>query len=281
MATAAAPRVEKRREPDIRIRPFVLLAVLAGICAWYFFGQPGNDIARLIAIAEPYFDPAPEDRIVVILPAEPAEPVPAAPDEDGAADAVAESPVRTDPGSAPAESTEPATLPAAEPTPLAAGEPRADSAAAAPETEVAAQDEAPVVPDPQPASPDTEAVSPDTEAPSPATGPGNTLVRSLVTVYERDGAARISFRRPVGGVGHVFWWTGDHTAIADSDYIALEEPVVAFDSDEEAETLHVPLIDDSLPEPKETFYVFLGQRNLGSGRLEPIAMVRVDINDDD
>ena len=75
--------------------------------------------------------------------------------------------------------------------------------------------------------------------------------------------------------------TGDDTAVADSDYIGLDEPVVAFDSEEEAETLHVPLINDSLPEPKETFYVFLGHRNVDSGRLEPIARVRVDIIDDD
>ena len=56
---------------------------------------------------------------------------------------------------------------------------------------------------------------------------------------------------------------------------------VAFESGEEAETLHVPLINDSLPEPMETFYVFLGQRDVASGRLQPIARIRVDINDDD
>jgi hypothetical protein len=287
MATRAAPRVEKRREADIGIRPFVLLALLAGICAWYFFGQPGNDIARLITIAEPYLEPAPEERVVVILPAGPTEPAPA---EDNAAAPTPESAVQPDPDGELAESSEPAPSMAGEPMPAAAGEapvnsaaaapetgtatqdevpgePPMDSAAAAPITEVAAQEEAPVVRDAQPASPDSQ--------------PGNTLVRSLVTVYERDGAARVAFRRPVGNTGAVFWWTGDDTAVADADYIALEQPVVAFESGEEAETLHVPLINDSLPEPKETFYVFLGQRNAGSGRLEPIARVRVDINDDD
>ena len=269
VATAAAPRVEKRREPDIRMRPFILLALLAGICAWYFFGQPGNDIAKLMAIAEPYFEPAPDERIVVILPAEPTEPAPAAPAEEAAA--LTEPAALPDTESAPAESREP--TPAADEALSAAGEPPADPAAGL-ATETVVQGEAPVVPDAQPASPDTRPASPDTR-------PGNTLVRSLVTVYERDGAARIAFRRPVGTAGTVFWWTGDDTAIADADYIGLEQPVVAFDSEEEAETLHVPLINDSLPEPKETFYVFLGQRNVESGRLEPIARVRVDINDDD
>jgi hypothetical protein len=265
ITTAAAPRAEKRRDADIRIRPFVLLAVLAGICAWYFFGQPGNDVARLITIAEPYFEPAPEDRVFVILPAEPSEqPAPA---EEAAAAPAPESPVQPDAESAPAVSSEPAPSPAGEETPSAAGEPPVESAAAAAETDIAAQDIAPVVPDAQSASPDTE--------------PGNTLVRSLVTVYERDGAARIAFRRPVGNIGTVFWWTEDDTAAADADYIALEQPVVAFESGEEAETLHVPLINDSLPEPRETFYVFLGQRDVASGRLQPIARVRVDINDDD
>jgi hypothetical protein len=107
------------------------------------------------------------------------------------------------------------------------------------------------------------------------------LIQSFVTVYERDGAARIAFRRPVGNSGALFWWTGDQSAIADSDYIALQQPAVAFTSGEEAETLHIPLINDSLPEPRETFYVFLGQRDVASGRLEPIARIRVDITDDD
>ncbi len=262
--SAAAPNAGKRRDADIRIRPFVLLAVLAGICAWYFLGQPGNDIARLITIAEPYFEPAPDDRIVVILPAEPTEPAPAAPAEEAAA--VPEPAVQPDAGSAPAESGDPA--PEAEESLSATEEPPVDPAAAGLAAETAAQGEAPAVPDTQPVSPDTEP-------------PGNTLVRSLVTVYERDGAARIAFRRPIGTTGAVFWWTGDDTAVADADYIGLEQPVVAFDSGEEAETLHVPLINDSLPEPRETFYVFLGQRDAGSGRLEPIARVRVDINDDD
>ncbi len=269
-ATAASPRVEKRREPDFRMRPFVLLALLAGICAWYFFGQPGNDIAKLMAVVEPYFEPAPDNRIVVILPEEPTESAAAAPAEEAVA--VPEPTAEPDAEGAPADSGEPA--PAAEEALSAAGERPADPAAE-PAAETMAQGEPPVVQDAQPASPDTPAPSPDDAR------PGNTLVRSLVTVYERDGAARIAFRRPVGTTGAVFWWTGDDTAVADSDYIGLDEPVVAFDSEEEAETLHVPLINDSLPEPKETFYVFLGHRNVDSGRLEPIARVRVDIIDDD
>ena len=111
--------------------------------------------------------------------------------------------------------------------------------------------------------------------------PGSTLIQSLVTVYERDGAARITFRRPTGVAVTLVWWTADHTAVGEQDYIPLEQPVAAFASGDEAETLHIPLVNDGLPEPRETFYVYLGQQNPASGALEPIARVRVDINDDD
>jgi len=57
--------------------------------------------------------------------------------------------------------------------------------------------------------------------------------------------------------------------------------VEGFTSGEEAETIHIPLIDDGLPEPRETFYVYLGRHNAQLGRLEPILRVRVEISDDE
>jgi hypothetical protein len=54
-----------------------------------------------------------------------------------------------------------------------------------------------------------------------------------------------------------------------------------FTSGEEAETLHIPLINDSLRESSESFYVYLGQHDTQLGRLEPIARIRVEISDDD
>jgi hypothetical protein len=221
--TGPAPRDERRRKMArarrnraSHIRSFFLAIVLGALAAWYFYGQPGEDIARLTDLADSYLEPSPVES-VVILPA--------------------------------AEVTQDAS---------AAGEPDVTSAVS----------ESPV-----------ESVAVEPEAASET--PGSTLIQSLVTVYERDGAARIAFRQPVGTTGPLYWWTGDHTAVADTDYIALEQPVVAFASAEEAETLHIPLVNDSLPEPRETFYVFLGQRSIESGRLEPIARIRVDVNDDD
>ena len=144
--------------------------------------------------------------------------------------------------------------------------------------------EPPVSVEPDTAMPLPEA-EPETETEADVvaedTTPGSTLIQSLVTVYERDGAARITFRRPTGAAGTLVWWTADHSAIGERDYIPLEQPVAAFTSVDEAETLHIPLVNDGLPEPRETFYVYLGQRNPASGALEPIARVRVDINDDD
>lgn len=108
-----------------------------------------------------------------------------------------------------------------------------------------------------------------------------TLIQSFVTISESDGAARINTRRPRDTASRVFWWTGDHTAIANSDYIPIELPVEGFTSGEEFESLHISLINDSLPETRESFFVYLGRHNAELGRLEPILRVQVDISDDD
>jgi hypothetical protein len=100
-------------------------------------------------------------------------------------------------------------------------------------------------------------------------------------VSERDGAARISTRHPGATTDQLFWWTGEQTAVAEFDFIPIEEPLEAFTSGEEAETVHIPLVNDSVPEPLETFYVFLGRFDALTERLEPIMRVRVEINDYD
>jgi len=228
-----------RRRRASRRRSLVLLPVLAGLITWYFYGQPGDDIANLAARFSSSGEPAP----VV----ERAAPAAVAAEQETVPQDV------------------PATVAGTDAPPRAVAEPTSDERPAAAAPAAGAGDQ----PEPEPGI----------EAASEA--PGTTLIQSLVTVYERDGAARIAFRRPVGTTGTVVWWTADGTAVAESDYIPLQQPVVAFASGEEAETLHVPLVNDGLPEPKETFLVYLGQRNSASGELEPIARVRVDINDDD
>ena len=263
VVTAPAPRDEKRRKMArarrnraSRIRSFFLAIVLAGLVAWYFYGQPRDDIANLPALVDAYLDPAPVESGGV-------EPLDVATRDTSAP---AEPAVTADELNPPVETDAPAATVAADETfPQSNAEPLAE-----PVPDTAA---------PEPAAIPESAAA--VEADTAADTPGSTLIQSFVTVYERDGAARIAFRQPVGTTGALFWWTGDHTAVADTDYIALDPPVIAFALGEEAETLHVPLVNDSLPEPRETFYVFLGQRNVESGRLEPIARIRVDVNDDD
>jgi serine/threonine protein kinase len=263
VVTAPAPRDEKRRKMArarrnraSRIRSFFLAIVLAGLVAWYFYGQPRDDIANLPALVDAYLDPAPAESGGV-------EPLVALTQDTSAP---AEPAVTADELNPPVETDAPAATVAADETfPQSNAEPLAEPV---PDT---------ATPEPAAAVESAAAV----EAETAADTPGSTLIQSFVTVYERDGAARIAFRQPVGTTGALFWWTGDHTAVADTDYIALDPPVIAFALGEEAETLHVPLVNDSLPEPRETFYVFLGQRNVESGRLEPIARIRVDVNDDD
>jgi serine/threonine protein kinase len=229
-----------RRKRASRRRSLALLPVLAGLTVWYFYGQPGDDIANLTARISGSSESA--------AAVEGTAPAAVAADQETLAPDVT---VTVDTAEAPRSP--------------AVAEPVSDEmpAAAAPETD----------------SGDEPQFDAGIEPASAA--PGSTLIQSLVTVYERDGAARIAFRRPVGTTGTVVWWTADNTAIAESDYIPLEQPVIAFASGEEAETLHVPLVNDGLPEPRETFLVYLGQRDPASGVLEPIARIRVEINDDD
>ena len=252
VATAPAPRDDKRRRMArarrnraSRIRSVFLAIILGGLVAWYFYGQPRDDIANAPALVDAYLDPAPVESGV-------AGPVSAVEQDTNVA--IEPAVPIAEPGSPP----EPAASDTA-----SDGSPQAD---------------AELIPE---RIPEAAAESGAAGEAEPARAAGGTLIQSFVTVYERDGAARIASRQPVGTVGALYWWTGDHTAVAEADYIALEPPRIAFASGEEAETIHIPLVNDSLPEPRETFWVFLGQRSIESGRLEPIARIRVDVNDDD
>jgi hypothetical protein len=77
------------------------------------------------------------------------------------------------------------------------------------------------------------------------------------------------------------WWTSEGTAIADQDFIAGKQQIVTGALLGEDNVLHVPLINDSVPEPRESFFVNLELRNTEHGQIEQRATVRVDIIDDD
>ena len=99
-----------------------------------------------------------------------------------------------------------------------------------------------------------------------------------MSVSERDGAARIVVVKATG-LSSLFWWTSDHTAVSDADFIA--DPYQLADIAPDGDAFLVPLVNDAIPESQESFLVNLGIRNAAEGRLDRIATVRVDVVDDD
>jgi len=223
--------------------------VLVSLGAWYFYGQPRDDVTWLIDYADSYLDRRPSTTQPVV------ENIPRV-------ETTSPDPIASD-----TASSEMPAIAIDETATQAASEPPANSETTDPLFSIDA-------------TTDELASAPDIDA-SSGQGPEPTLIQSVVYVSERDGAARIASRHPGTTTDPVFWWTGDDTAVAENDYIPLEQPMEGFTSGEEAETLHIPLINDSLPEPSESFFVYLGQHNTQLGRLEPIARIRVEISDDD
>jgi serine/threonine protein kinase len=227
----------------------ILIMVLVGLGAWYFFGQPRDDVTWLIDYTDSYLDrrPATTQPVIEI------DPYIEATGSDSIVSATASNEITAI--AIDAAATQPAgNLPENSET-----------------TESLSNNDATT----------DELASPPDVAGSTRSEPESTLIQSVVYVSERDGAARIASRHPGTTTDPVFWWTGDDTAVAEDDYIPLEQPMEGFTSGEEAETLHIPLINDSLRESSESFYVYLGQHDTQLGRLEPIARIRVEISDDD
>ena len=74
------------------------------------------------------------------------------------------------------------------------------------------------------------------------------------------------------------WWTNEHTARADTDFIPVPREAATTTS---GDVLLIPLVNDNLPELDESFFVNVGIRPEGQGAVEQIATIRVDIVDDD
>lgn len=268
-------------EPDVarakRIRgrrillPFLLLALVA-LGTWFFYGQPRDDIVVAIDYAESLLDTGPGDIGGGAIPIGPSDSVTSTQEEP-----VYENAEFADEDSGNQEST--IALPE---TPTQSIDGSDAQTGTTPVDAVAATEAPPVQAADEPlAEPETDALQSTEDDASSEAQTETTLINSFVTLSERDGAARITTRRPLNSVGRFVWWTSDHTAIANEDYIPIDNPVVGFASGDEAETIHIPLINDSLAEPRETFYVYLGQHDMQLGRLEPILRVLVEINDDD
>lgn len=249
-------------------RAVFLGILLAALGAWSYYGQPQEQVESLISYIDANFDilrtsqsdgtvkipiPDPVESVSTdrVAPVDyPAATAPAASDEDTLADAEAIVPTLAQPTDRP-ELADPSigentTGTGDQVTNFTANEVLADNAAEPMQME-------------------------------PEVG----FAESVVSVPERDGTARIALVHIEYSAMPLIWWTSEDSARADTDFISVEQQAVADVSTEGDSVLYIPLVNDSLPEPRESFFVNLGVRDFQQGRIERIATVRVDIIDDD
>lgn len=263
-----------------RLPSLILVMILVGLGGWYFFGQPRDNVDWLTDYVDAYLDGLSAGKDDGGLPINESDIAPAAVEITESADVP--SPIVTQP------ETENDTRAELTDSNLA-GEDTASSEADAGATEDATTEPADMqmtiseTAAPQSNSDATanDLVSTSDVESSPQSNPQFTLIQSVVRVSEGYGSARIANPFPANMEGQIFWWTADETAVAENDYIPAKAPRLAFASGEESGMLHVPLVDDSIPERQETFYVYLGRHNPQLGRLETIARISVEIIDDD
>ena len=103
------------------------------------------------------------------------------------------------------------------------------------------------------------------------------FTESVAVVSEQSAMAQVRLWRETEFQRPLVWWTSDNTARADADYVIVSEQAVDM---EYGGTLSIPLVNDSLPEQRESFYVDVGIRK-PQGQIERVASIRVDIVDDD
>ena len=273
-----ARRIQKGRRS---MRAVFLGILLAELSAWSYFGQPEEHVVNLISYLDERMDVGlteHSDAMVNISAADPARPI--------STDRVAQA---DDPAVAAPVATLEATL--------------EESEAMLSEPELSTSDEGMVsaqaqptdqpAPAASPADGDTTETSAEATNPTADESPADTdadpmlaetelvVTESVVSVSEGDGAARIATQRIEDSETPLIWWTSEHTANTDKDFISVKQKTMANVSTEDSHTLHVPLVDDSVPEPRESFFVNVGFRNTQQGQIERIATVRVDIIDDD
>jgi hypothetical protein len=264
----AAPARRETRAATRRHLPSPLLAViLLAVGGWYWLGQPGDDLAS----ASMYIDPVIDDVSARLNRAE----ISAMPARDpiGPADEFR---------SAPVAESQPAA--ASDEGPAETGESTGDATPAGEEAGDGPPEilSAEILPDMTEAAPAAPVDSADPDAGQPAPVPSAFgFDQPVVIVAERSAFARVTMNLGEAGDGRYFWWTSEEGARGDADFIGTERPVPGFVSGEPTETLHVPLVDDSIPEAQEAFYVHLGRYDDAIGRFETLSSIRVEITDDD
>jgi fermentation-respiration switch protein FrsA (DUF1100 family) len=117
-----------------------------------------------------------------------------------------------------------------------------------------------------------------------ASGPARfAFATGRVTITEGQAIAAVTIRRIGGSLdpAAVVWWASDGTATGDDDYANFGRRVENFAAGEEARTIHIPIVVDSVAESTESFYLNLGESRQPGRRLEPAEQIEIVIRDDD
>jgi hypothetical protein len=256
--------VEPVRDRTSPLRAVVLGTLLAGLAAWFFYGQPEKDAAELIAYLNENLNigltgsgeetvESPSTDSSTMTSMEPVDGLPTAAAPETSDETMPAEPTAGPPEGEPAISTVDIVL-APPQSPDSTGT-RDDEAIARADSLMAYANREPVI----------EATV-------------SSLIESSVSVSEHDGAARVPLPRIGNAMMQLVWWTSDHTAVSDADFIPMQQQVADRVSND---VLRIPLVNDSLPEPRESFFVNFGRHDMAQGRIERVATVRVDIEDDD
>ena len=107
------------------------------------------------------------------------------------------------------------------------------------------------------------------------------FIPSTLSVGEETGMATLTVSRSGGaeGVASVSYATANGTAVAGADYLAVNGTLNWGDGDNADKTISVPLINDSLTEPAETFAVTLGNPAgvlLGTAKVATVTLADGD-----
>lgn len=119
---------------------------------------------------------------------------------------------------------------------------------------------------------------PEPEAPPPVLS----LDVSAIAVRENHGAVAIDVVRTGDATARasVAWWTTPGSAEVDDDYASFGTTILEFPPGETVRRVLVPIVDDGIREPDETFLVHLASRPRGA-TVGRVSATRVTVHDDD
>lgn len=118
--------------------------------------------------------------------------------------------------------------------------------------------------------------------PTEAAIPSLSLGVAAIAVRENHGAVAIDVIRSgeAKGRSSVAWWTTPETADSYDDFASLGTAILEFPPGTTVRRVLVPLVDDGIREPDETFVVHLASRPRGA-TLGRVRATRVTVHDDD